>query len=69
MKGIIVPGCGNRRGRRADEAVDHEVERRGGEFRPLGQMAEEKVLHEDAASWVREKRAKRLRTCNLSQQS
>ena len=62
MKGIIVPGAGNRRGRRADESVDHSVERRGGrEYRPLGEMAVAKVLHEDAASWVQERRAKRRR--------
>ena len=58
----MTPGCGNRRGRRADEAVDHEVERRGGEFRPLGERAAAHVLHEDAASWVRERRAKRRKT-------
>eukprot|EP01050_Picozoa_sp_SAG11_P025635 SAG11_NODE_5854_length_1447_cov_4.166914_2_plen_56_part_00 len=47
------------RGHRADEAADREVERRGGEFRPLGPLHVEKVLHEDAASWVRERRATR----------
>ena len=38
VKGIIVPGAGNHRGHHADEAVDREVERRGGEFRPLGPL-------------------------------
>ena len=58
---VIVPGAGNRGGHRAAAAVDHENERRGGEFRPLGPLAAQGVLCEDAQSWVMEERPRRLR--------
>eukprot|EP01052_Picozoa_sp_SAG31_P032181 SAG31_NODE_3503_length_4189_cov_1.900978_1_plen_182_part_00 len=56
VKGIIVPGCGNRNGDRARAAVDHEHERRGGEFRELGPRQEEGPLHVDALSFQKEHR-------------
>ena len=67
VKGIIVPGCGNRyrNGHRAAASVNREVECRGaqpGERRELKPRGEEAILHSDAKSWVDEVRAKRQRT-------
>ena len=54
-----MPGCGNRAGWRGEDTVDHEVERRGGEFRPFGALPPTRELHSDALSWRSEKRAAR----------
>ena len=67
VKGIIVPGCGNRyrNGHRAAASVNREVECRGakkGEKRTLKPRKDDAVLHADAQSWVDEVREKRRRT-------
>ena len=67
VKGIIVPGCGNRyrNGHRAAAIVNREVECRGakpGEKRTLKPLQDGAILHVDAKSWVDEVRAKRRHT-------
>ena len=67
VKGIIVPGCGNRyrNGHRAAASVNREVECWGaklGEKRTLKPLQDEAILHADAKSWVDEVREKRRRT-------
>ena len=58
VKGIIVPGCGNRNGRPAAMAVDHSVERRGGKRTKKPAQAAN-PLHRDAAEAKKERNAQR----------
>ena len=65
VRGIRVPGNGNRNGRRAVEAVDHDVERRGGEYRPLGGSESRRPLHADAEkAWAEHMSINTLNTLN-----
>ena len=55
VRGIRVPGNGNRNGRRAVDSVDHNVERRGGAYRPLGPSPSRRPLHADAEKAQKER--------------
>ena len=55
VRGIRVPGNGNRNGRRAVDSVDHNVDRRGGAYRPLGPSQSRRPLHADAEKAQKER--------------
>ena len=55
VRGIRVPGNGNRNGRRAVDSVDHNAERRGGAYRPLGPSQSRRPLHADAEKAQKER--------------
>ena len=56
VRGVRVPGIGNRNGRRAVESVDREVERRGG-HRVKGAAEAARPLHPQAKAAQAERQA------------